>query len=42
MIEIILQMPMEVKVILGSGLILMLLQYRKDKVWEKRQQKNHR
>ncbi len=42
MIEIILQMPMEVKVILGSGLILMLLQYRKDKVWEKEQQKNHR
>ena len=42
MIELILQMPMEVKVILGSGLILMLLQYRKDKVWEKEQQKNHR
>mgnify|MGYP005998205853 CR=1 FL=1 len=42
MIEIILQMPMEVKVILGSGLILMLLQYRKDRVWEKQQQENHR
>ena len=30
---------MELKVILGSGLVCVLLQYRKDKVWEKQQQK---
>ena len=42
MIELILQMPMELKVIIGSGLICMLLQYRKDKVWERQQQRNHR
>ncbi len=42
MIELILGIPMEVKVIIGSGIILCLLQYRKDKVWERQQQKNHR
>ena len=42
MIELILGIPMEVKVIIGSGIILCLLQYRKDKVWEKQQQENHR
>ena len=42
MIELILEIPMEVKVIIGSGIILGLLQYRKDKVWERQQQKNHR
>ena len=42
MIELILEMPMEIKVILGSGIIMCLLQYRKDKVWESQQQKNHR
>ena len=42
MIELILGIPMEVKVIIGSGIILGLLQYRKDKVWERQQQKNHR
>ena len=36
MIDLILQMPIEIKAIMG------LLQYRKDKVWEKQQQKNHR
>ena len=42
MIELILEIPMEVKVIIGSGIILCLLQYRKDKVWEKQQLKNHK
>ena len=42
MIEFILTMPMEIKVIIGSGIIMGLLQYRKDKVWESQQQKNHR
>ena len=42
MIEFILEIPMELKVIIGSGIILCLLQYRKDKVWERQQQKNHR
>ena len=42
MIELILEMPMELKVILGSGIIMGLLQYRKDRVWEKQQQENHR
>ena len=42
MIEIILQMPMELKVIIGSGIIMGLLQYRKDKVWEKQQQESQR
>ena len=42
MIELILEIPMELKVIIGSGIILCLLQYRKDKVWERQQQKNHR
>jgi len=41
MIEFILTIPMEIKVIIGSGIIMGLLQYRKDKVWEK-QQENHR
>ena len=41
-LEIILEMPMELQVILGSGIIMGLLQYRKDKVWEKQQQENHR
>ena len=41
MIELILGFPMEIKVIIGSGIIMGLLQYRKDKVWEK-QQENHR
>ena len=40
--ELILEMPMELQVILGSGLVCVLLQYRKDKVWEKQQQENHR
>ena len=42
MIEFILEVPMELKVIIGSGIILCLLQYRKDKVWERQQQKNHK
>ena len=42
MIEFILTMPMELKVIIGSGIIMGLLQYRKDKVWERQQQENHR
>ena len=41
-LELILGMPMELKVILGSGIIMGLLQYRKDRVWEKQQQENHR
>ena len=40
MIELILEIPMELKVIIGSGIIMGLLQYRKDKVWEKQQLKN--
>ena len=42
MIDLILQMPIEIKAIIGSGIILALLQYKKDKVWEKQQQENHR
>ena len=42
MIEFILTIPMELKVIIGSGIIMGLLQYRKDKVWERQQQRNHR
>ena len=42
MIELILTIPMELKVIIGLGIIMGLLQYRKDKVWESQQQKNHR
>ena len=42
MIELILEIPMEIKVIIGSGIIMGLLQYRKDKVWEKQQQENKR
>ena len=42
MIELILEIPMELKVIIGSGIIMGLLQYRKDGVWEKQQQENHR
>ena len=42
MIEFILTLPMEIKVIVGSGIIMGLLQYRKDKVWERQQQENHR
>ena len=42
MIELILEIPMELKVIIGSGIIMGLLQYRKDKVWEKQQQENQR
>ena len=42
MIEFILTIPMEIKVIIGSGIIMGLLQYRKDKVWERQKQKNHR
>ena len=42
MIELILTIPMELKVIIGSGIIMGLLQYRKDKLWESQQQKNHR
>ena len=42
MIELILTITMELKVIIGSGIIMGLLQYRKDKVWESQQQKNHR
>ena len=41
-LELILGMPMELQVILGSGIIIGLYQYRKDKVWEKQQQENHR
>ena len=42
MIEFILEIPMEIKVIIGSGIIMGLLQYRKDKVWQKQQLENHR
>ena len=41
-LELILEMPMELQVILGSGIIMGLYQYRKDKVWEKQQQENRR
>ena len=41
-LELILEMSMELQVILGSGIIMGLYQYRKDKVWEKQQQENHR
>ena len=41
MIELILEIPM-LKVIIGSNIIMGMLQYRKDKVWEKQQQKNHK
>ena len=41
-LELILEMPMELQVILGSGIIMMLHQYRKDRVWQKQQQENHR
>ena len=42
MIELILEIPMELKVILGSGIIMGLLQYRKYSVCEKQQQEKHR
>ena len=42
MIDLFLQMPIEIKAIIGSGIILALLQYKKDKVWEKQQQENQR
>ena len=42
MIELILGIPMELKCIIGTGIIMGLLQYRKDKVWQKQQQENHR
>ena len=42
MIEFILEIPMELKCIIGTGIIMGLLQYRKDKVWEKQQQENQR
>ena len=42
MIEFILEIPMELKCIIGTGIIMGLLQYRKDKVWEKQQLKNHK
>ena len=42
MIEFYLAIPMELKVIIGSCIILALLQYRKDRGWEKQQQENHR
>ena len=43
MIELILEIPMEkLKVIIGSILLYDYTKYRKDKVWEKQQQKNHR
>ena len=42
MIEIILEMPRDLQIILGSGLILILWQYLKEEVWGKQSQKNHR
>ena len=42
LLEIILEAPMELQIILGSCIIMGLLQYRKDKVWEKQQQENHK
>ena len=42
MIEFILEIPMELKCIIGTGIIIGLLQYRKDRVWQKQQQENHR
>ena len=42
MIEFILEIPMELKCIIGTGIIMGLLQYKKDKVWEKQQQENRR
>ena len=42
MIELILEIPMELKCIIGTGIIMGLLQYKRDKVWEKQQQENHR
>ena len=42
MIELILEIPMELKVIIGSGIIMGLLQYKRDNVWVKQQQENHR
>ena len=41
MIEIILEMPRDLQIILGSGLILILWQYLKEEVWGKQSQKNH-
>ena len=34
--------PMELQIILGSCISMRVIQYRKDKVWEKQQQENHR
>ena len=42
MIELILEIPMELKALIGTGIIMGLLQYRKDKVWQKQQLENHR
>ena len=43
MIEFILETPMELQVILGTGLVMILYEiFRKKEVWEEEQQKNHR
>jgi len=43
MIELILEIPMELKCILGTGLVMILYEiFRKKEVWEEEQQKNHR
>ena len=42
MIEIILEMPRDLQIILGSVLVIIIYQYLKEEVWGKQSQKNHR
>ena len=41
MIELILEMPMDLKIILGSGLIIVLYEYLKEEIWGKQNQNDH-
>ena len=42
LVEIILEAPMELQVIIGSGLIMILYEYLKREVWEKSKQRDHK
>ena len=42
MIDLILEMPRDLQLILGSGLIMVLYDYLKREVWEKSKQKDHK
>ena len=42
MIDLILEMPRDLQIIFGSGLIMVLYDYLKREVWEKSKQKDHK